>query len=80
MPPQATQTPPATEPKQAEAPAPTDRPPVPTAPKQPTKGGYGKRPVWQWVLIYVVLAVIVYGVIYFIWIRKTGTNGTTSGY
>ncbi|HSX45170.1 MAG TPA: hypothetical protein VLF39_03665 [Candidatus Saccharimonadales bacterium] len=44
----------------------------PTEPSKPTKG-YGKRPIWQWVLIYVVLAIIVYGLIYFIFIHKSGT-------
>lgn len=37
--------------------------------------GYGKRPVWQWILIYVVAAIIVYGLIYLIFIR----NGSSSG-
>lgn len=27
--------------------------------------GYGKRPVWQWVIIYAVLAAIVYGLVYY---------------
>ena len=78
MQPQATQTPPATEQKAAEAPA--DKMPAgPT--KAPAKSGYGKRPMWQWVLIYVVLAIIVYGVIYYVWIRKSGTGtGSTGGY
>lgn len=26
------------------------------------KSGYGKRPMWQWVAIYVVVAIVVYGV------------------
>jgi len=34
--------------------------------------GYGKRPMWQWVLIYVVLAVILYGAIYYLFIRGGG--------
>lgn len=29
------------------------------------KSGYGKRPLWQWILIYLVVGGIVYGVIYF---------------
>ena len=37
--------------------------------------GYGKRPVWQWVLIYVIAAIIIYGLIYYIFIR----NGSSSG-
>ncbi len=35
-----------------------------TAPK-----GYGKRPMWQWVLLYIFIAVIVYGLIYLIFLR-----------
>jgi hypothetical protein len=34
--------------------------------------GYGKRPVWQWVLIYLVVAVVVYGLIYLLFIHKSG--------
>ncbi|HVI60665.1 MAG TPA: hypothetical protein VM535_00750 [Candidatus Saccharimonadales bacterium] len=41
------------------------------APQKPSKG-YGKRPVWQWVLIYVIIAAIVYGLIYFLFIRDSG--------
>ncbi len=47
-------------------------------PQKPAKG-YGKRPVWQWVLIYVVVAIIVYGLIYVLFIHKSGSTGT-SGY
>jgi len=49
------------------------RPPEPT--QRPSKG-HGKRPVWQWALIYVVVAIIVYGLIYLLFIRKTGSTGT----
>jgi plastocyanin len=28
-------------------------------------GGYGKRPLWQWIVIYVIFAVVVYGLIYY---------------
>ena len=41
--------------------------------KQGTKG-YGKRPAWQWVLIYLVAAAVVYGLIYYIFIH----NGSSS--
>lgn len=74
MQPQATQTPPkptATEP-QKHASATT-----PASPRAPAKGGYGKRPVWQWVVIYLVIAIVVYGIVYFAFIHK---SGTTSGY
>ncbi len=56
----------------------------PTGPAGPSPAdpkaakGYGKRPMWQWVVIYLVVAVVVYGIIYFVWIRKSGT--TSSGY
>jgi hypothetical protein len=48
-------------------------------PQLPQKSaqGYGKRPVWHWVLIYVIVAIIVYGLIYLLFIHKTGS---TSGY
>jgi len=42
----------------------------PQTPQKPTKG-YGKRPVWQWVLIYVVIAIVVYGLIYYLFINKS---------
>lgn len=44
------------------------------APQKPSKG-YGKRPVWQWVLIYVVIAIVVYGLIYLLFIHKSGSTG-----
>ncbi|HVA10804.1 MAG TPA: hypothetical protein VNG32_01400 [Candidatus Dormibacteraeota bacterium] len=46
--------------------------------QKPSKG-YGKRPMWQWVLLYVVVAIIVYGLIYFIFIHKSGST-STGGY
>ncbi len=41
-----------------------------------SKSGYGKRPMWQWILIYAVVAVIVYGVIYFVFLKKN-YNGSS---
>lgn len=46
--------------------------------KKPEKG-YGKRPVWQWVLIYVVAAIIIYGLIYYIFIRNGNSSGSGGG-
>lgn len=48
------------------------------SPEKPSKG-YGKRPMWQWILIYIVIAVIVYGLIYLIFIHKgnSGSGGTS---
>jgi hypothetical protein len=47
---------------------------------QQKPSNYGKRPVWQWVLIYVIVAAIVYGIIYYLFIRKTGGSSGTGGY
>jgi hypothetical protein len=44
------------------------------APQKPSKG-YGKRPAWQWVAIYVVVAIVVYGLIYLLFIHKSGSTG-----
>lgn len=38
---------------------------------------YGKRPMWQWAVIYLIVAIVVYGIIYLVFIRK---SGSTSGY
>lgn len=44
-----------------------------------TTNGYGKRPMWQWVLIYVVIGIIVYGLVYyFVFAKSGGINYGTS--
>ncbi len=50
----------------------------PEGEKQPDRQkGYGKRPVWQWVVIYLVVAVVVYGLIYYFFVRRgAGTPST----
>lgn len=35
--------------------------------------GYGKRPLWQWVVIYLVIGAIVYGLLYYFIIAKRST-------
>lgn len=40
--------------------------------------GYGKRPMWQWVLLYVVIAVILYGAFYYFFLAKKGGYSTSS--
>lgn len=35
-----------------------------------TGNGYNKRPVWQWVAIYLVLAAVVYGLYYYLVVKK----------
>ncbi len=34
--------------------------------------GYGKRPLWQWVVIYLVVGIVVYGLIYYFVLTKKG--------
>lgn len=48
--------------------------PTEKTPEKSSKG-YGKRPMWQWVLIYVVVAIVVYGLIYILFIHKSGGSG-----
>jgi flagellar basal body-associated protein FliL len=33
---------------------------------------YSKRPLWQWILIYIVIGAIVYGAIYYFFMKKNG--------
>ena len=40
--------------------------------EQTSGGGYGKLPLWKWLVIYVILAVIIYGLIYFFVLSKKG--------
>lgn len=42
---------------------------------QNTGGGYNKRPLWQWLAIYFVLGLIIYGAVYYFFLRKN-TNYT----
>lgn len=51
----------------------------PSEPSQKPSKGYGKRPVWQWVLIYLVVAVILYGLIYLIFFHKGSSGSGSSG-
>ncbi len=42
---------------------------------QTKSNGYGKRPLWQWVVLYVIIGAIVYGAIYyFVYAKKGGYN------
>lgn len=34
--------------------------------------GYGKRPLWQWVVIYIIIAGIIYAGIYYLFLAKKG--------
>lgn len=34
--------------------------------------GYGKRPLWQWILLYVVIGGIVYAAVYYFFFANNG--------
>jgi hypothetical protein len=36
------------------------------------KSAYGKRPLWQWITLYVVIGGIIYAAIYFLFLNKNG--------
>ncbi len=39
------------------------------------KSGYGKRPLWQWIVLYIVIGGLVYYLIYyFVFAKKGGYN------
>lgn len=48
------------------------------APQKSSKG-YGKRSVWYWVLIYAVAAGVIYGLVYWFFMRDSGGTGSTGG-
>lgn len=41
---------------------------------KPTKR-YSKRPTWQWMVIYFIFAVILYGLVYLIFFKSAGSTG-----
>lgn len=41
-------------------------------PQKQSGNSYGGRPVWQWVLIYLVIGAILYGVIYLLFFSGSG--------
>lgn len=36
--------------------------------------GYGKRPLWQWILIYIIIGGIIYAAIYYFFLNKGSYN------
>ncbi len=47
---------------------------------QQNTSGYGKRPLWQWLLLYVVIGAILYGLIYyFVFARRGSYNNNERG-
>ncbi len=45
-----------------------------------SSGSYAKRPLWQWIAIYLVAAIIIYGLIYFFFIAGKGGYNTSGNY
>ena len=45
---------------------------------QGNQDSYGKRPLWQWVVIYGVIGLIVYGLVYYFVLSKRGVYNTPS--
>ncbi|HWZ65592.1 MAG TPA: hypothetical protein VNX65_02215 [Patescibacteria group bacterium] len=51
--------------------------------KPKSYSGYGKRPLWQWIALYLVVGIVVYGLIYYFsfYNKKSGStpyNNTTN--
>ncbi len=40
--------------------------------------GYSKRPLWQWVVIYLIIGAVLYGLIYYFAVAKNGGYNSTS--
>jgi hypothetical protein len=46
--------------------------------KKPVKGnGYGKRPLWHWILIYIVVGGLIYLLIYLFLFSNGDDNGSS---
>jgi len=39
---------------------------------------YAKRPLWQWLVLYAVIAVVIYGAVYFVLIKHQGGYNMTA--
>jgi len=51
-----------------------DKTPRNSPEKQPK--GYGKRPLWQWVVLYLIVGAVVYGLVYyFFFMPPSGSGG-----
>lgn len=44
-----------------------------------TQQGYAKRPLWQWILLYIVIGGLVYVLIYYFVYKRSGYNYNQSG-
>lgn len=43
------------------------------------KSGYGKRPMWQWILLYIIIGGIVYYLVYALFLGNKGGYTVPSG-
>jgi len=51
------------------------------AEEEDQKKSYGKRPLWQWIVLYAVVAIVLYGAFYYFFIaKKGGYNNESSQY
>lgn len=51
----------------------------PTSQKQKPSNGYGKRPIWFWIVVYIIIGAIVYGLIYLFIVNMGGYNNQNNG-
>lgn len=42
--------------------------------------GYGKRPLWQWLVLYAVIAVVIYGGVYFVLVKHQSGYSVSPSY
>lgn len=49
---------------------------MPTPPS--TGKGYGKRPLWQWIVIYLVVGGAIYGAIYYFAVARSSGSSDNS--
>lgn len=43
------------------------------------KGSYGKRPLWQWIILYLIIGAVVYGLIYYFVLAKNTGYSSNNG-
>jgi flagellar basal body-associated protein FliL len=43
---------------------------------EPQSKSYGKHSIWWWLVVYLIAAVIVYGIIYLVFFNHMGSTGT----
>ena len=45
--------------------------------EETTNKGYGKKPFWVWIIIYLVVAAVLYGAFYYLFLAKKGGYNST---